>query len=295
MGQSRYVDRQAAVREYVQRLTLLDDLFMGAVFEDARCVETVLQVIMGKPDLRVEEARVKHDLINLLGKSTQVDVLAIDGTGRQYDIEVQRSPYGAVPRRARYYGAMLDAKTLEKGTVFGDLPEAYVIFITETDVLGAGRALYHIDRRVCETGAAFDDGLHVLYVNCACADDGSPLGDLAHDFACADPNQMRYNVLKERSSRLKGDGEEGAMMSESVERLIAEFKDDLIAEGLEEGLQKGREEGIQEGIERGLQEGRETATLEIARRMLEQGVFSRDQIALCTGLSPDVVAALVAD
>lgn len=170
-------DRELAKRAYIERLTLLDDLFMGLVFEDRRCVELVLRIILGIGDLCVEESRVKHTMANLAVRSAQIDVLAVDGRGRRYDIEVQRDSRGAIPRRARYYGALLDAETLEKNRPFDKLPESYVIFITEHDVLGGGEKIYHIERMVMETRDSFDDGMHVIYVNCACPDDGTPLGE----------------------------------------------------------------------------------------------------------------------
>lgn len=132
-AQRTQLEQEQAVRDYIDRLTLMDDLFMAAVFEDPRCTETVLRVIMDKPDLEVRESRVKQDLINLAGRSAQVDVFAVDGAGKHYDIEVQRNPSGANARRARYYGAILDAKTLEKGGQHQNLPETYVIFITEKE------------------------------------------------------------------------------------------------------------------------------------------------------------------
>lgn len=41
------------------------------------------------------------------------------------------------------------------------------------------------------------------------------------------------------------------MMSESIDRLIAGFKDLWIAEGLEEGREKGHEQGLEEGLAEG--------------------------------------------
>lgn len=305
------LEQEEAVRDYIARLTLMDDLFMAAMFEDRRCIQTVLRVVMDKPDLEVIDSWVRQDLINLAGRSAQVDVLAIDGEGTHYDIEVQRSPAGSKPRRARYYGAILDAKALERGGRYQDLPETYVIFITETDVLHGGLPIYHIGRCIWETGGPYDDGLHVIYVNGAFEDDGSPLGDLAHDFRCAEPGQMRYNVLRERSGRLKGGGEEVVMMSESIDRLIAEFKDRWIAEGLEEGREKGFELGVQEGIEKGIEKGIEQGIEQGIEKGIEQGIKqgidqgieqgvamgrlegARDVAVrmLAQGLSPDQVSA----
>ena len=79
--------RSGAGKACVHR-TLLDDLFMGLVFEDRRCIELVLRIILGIDDLCVEENQVKHTMANLVGRSAQIDVLAVDGRGRRYDIEV---------------------------------------------------------------------------------------------------------------------------------------------------------------------------------------------------------------
>ena len=166
-----------------------------------------------------------------------------------------------------------------------------------------------------ETRKAFGDGLHVIYVNCACPDDGTPLGDLAHDFRCADPARMRYNVLKRKTSVLK-DGEKAPIMSESIDRLVEEFKgfwiedglaegrqrglEEGLAQGREEGLERGREEGLeegrQEGLERGrlegLEAGRQQGFEEAARGLLRQGSFSPDDIAGLTGLPVERVREL---
>lgn len=52
-----------------------------------------------------------------------------------------------------------------------ELPETYVIFITENDVLGKGKPIYHINRVIEETGDFFHDSSHIIYVNGACRDD----------------------------------------------------------------------------------------------------------------------------
>lgn len=46
-----------------------------------------------------------------------------------------------------------------------ELPETYVIFITEKDVLKAGFPVYHIERWIEETKELFNDDEHILYVN----------------------------------------------------------------------------------------------------------------------------------
>ncbi|MCI8285571.1 MAG: hypothetical protein HFE90_09980 [Firmicutes bacterium] len=92
---------------------------------------------------------------------------------------------------------MMDANLLSKGEDFNKPPEAYVIFITENDVMGKGMHLYQIERCFLESGEKFGDGSHIIYVNGAYSDD-TPLGKLMHDFSCTDANDMNYSVLADR-------------------------------------------------------------------------------------------------
>ena len=74
------------------------------------------------------------------------DVFATDTQGKLYNIEVQRADSGAIPQRARYNSVMPDYHELKKQEGFKDLPESFVIFITENDVIGDGEKIYHADR-----------------------------------------------------------------------------------------------------------------------------------------------------
>ncbi len=49
------------------------------------------------------------------GRSITIDIYAIDGAGRVYDIEVQRAPSGANAQRARFHSSMIDTKMLKEG------------------------------------------------------------------------------------------------------------------------------------------------------------------------------------
>ncbi len=128
--------------------------------------------------------------------------LATDSASIKYNIEIQRSDKGAGQKRARYNSSMLDARLLQKGDDFDDLPETYVIFITENDVIGEGLPLYPVERYISVTGERFDDGAHIIYVNGAYRDD-SLVGKLMHDFSCANPDEMYYDVLANKVRFLK--------------------------------------------------------------------------------------------
>lgn len=118
---------------------------------------------------------------------------------------------------------MMDANTLVKGEDYDKLPESYVIFITENDVMGANLPVYHAYRIVSETGKPLDDGTHIIYVNGAYRDE-SPIGKLMHDFSCKNPSEMYYKSLAEQVRYYKEDAEGVEAMCRIVEDLVEKEK-----------------------------------------------------------------------
>ena len=251
----------------IQSLRLLDDDFMNKVFEDKACAEFLLQIILERTDLTVQKVHSQHNLKNLQGRSVRLDILATDEAGRVYNIEVQRSDKGAGAKRARYNSSLIDANITEPGDNYENLNETYVIFITEHDVLKAGRPIYHIDRMIQETNALFGDGSHILYVN-AQIKDNTALGQLMHDFACTKAEEMHYPILAKRVRYFKEEQEGVATMS----RIFEEIK----REAAQEAARKtAREKSIQ-----------------VARRMLMMGKYSYEEISAISDLNMDEVKAL---
>ena len=119
--------------------------------------------------------------------------------------------------------SLMDANITEPGDDFENLRESYVIFITETDVLKTGKAIYHIERYIEEVGERFKDGAHIIYVN-GDNRDGSPLGLLMQDLRCSDPDRMNYKELSERTRYFKEDKEGMKRMGSVIDELIEEGK-----------------------------------------------------------------------
>ena len=207
-------------QEDLQRLRgfrLLDDDFFTKCFEgDTECIELILQIVLDKQDLKVVDVRTQVFVENLLNRSVRLDVLATNSVGHKFNIEIQRADKGAGRKRARYNSSMMDANLLEKGEDFEVLPETFVVFITENDVIGKGQPLYRIERCFLETGESFDDGSHILYVNGAYRDE-SPIGRLMHDFSCTNPSDMYYGVLADRVRFFKESKEGIAVMCKVME------------------------------------------------------------------------------
>ena len=204
--------RRMRYREVIQSFTLLDDVFMTVVFQDSLpCVNLVLRIILNRPNLRATRVVTQDTLKNLRGHDLRLDIHAF-ADGQEFNIEIQRAKKGAAPRRARYHSSIMDANALPEGADYEKLPESYVIFITETDVLGKGKP---------------------LYVNSSIVDEETPLGRLMHDFRCVQPEKMYYDILAERAGAFKNTEEGASHMSAKWEQMLKEE--------YEQGREQGRE------------------------------------------------------
>ena len=220
-------------KKIIASLTLMDDLFMQVVLEEQACTEYILQTILDKSSLKLMEQRLQKRLPNLHGRALVLDCLCTDEKGLLYNIEVQNSSAGAIPKRARYHAALMDTHTLNKGEKFSKLPESYVIFITDKDVLGEGEQLYQIERVIRKSGNLFKDGSHILYFNTSRQDDNA-LGKLARDFKEANPKEIQSDVLSHRVSSLK----EGKLDREGEKKmnvLLEKYRKKAVEEGMERG------------------------------------------------------------
>lgn len=265
---NEYEERQQRFLEKLKAFRLMDDDFMTKCFEDnIECVELLLRIILNKPDLQVIEAKTQVFVLNLKNRSVKLDVLASDGTGCKYNIEIQRENSGAGYKRARYHSSMVDVEMLQKGQDFDKLPETYIIFITEKDVVGKGLPLYIIERCNIDTDEIIDDGEHILYVNGARQDD-TALGKLMQDMCNPNPDTMNYGVLAKYVDYYKNSKEGNAVMCKAMEDLW--------------------NEAMEQGIDKGLNEARKASAL----RMLTNGKLSLEEIAECSGLTLEEVKKL---
>ena len=210
----------------------IDDTFMRGLFkDDLPLAELVLRIITGKPDLVLTRCETQADMKRVTGaRSICLDAYAMDSTGRKYDIEVQRSDQGADPHRARYHSSVMDVENLDEKQNYKELPDTYVIFITENDYYKAGKPVYLIQNVNLTLKKPFEDGTHILYVNGEYRGD-SEIGRLMHDFNCTSADDMNFPLLAEKTRYLKENPKGVSEMCKVME--------DLRMESIKEGIEQG--------------------------------------------------------
>lgn len=237
--------------ERIENFRLLDDDFMTACFQDnIEGAELLVQIIMNNKELRVTDVQTQYTIKNIHGRSARLDVYATDDDGKKYNFEIQRADKGAGAKRARLNSALIDGREIPAGLDPEELPETYVIFITERDILKKGLPLYHIDRRVRETGELFPDEAHIIYVNSE-VKDNTELGRLMWDFACKNPDDMHYEALAERVRYFKKDEKGVQTMCKAMEDRVFEEKVEIVENLLKLGKLSDKEIADSAGLEEG--------------------------------------------
>ena len=270
-------DRYNNYKAAIQDLTIMDDIFMRNVLKKQECTEYILQVIMEKKDLKVQEQVIQQDYKNLQGRSAILDCVAIDEDGTKYDVEFQQASEGASPKRARYHSGLMDMNTLKARQDFDMLPESYMIFITRKDILGHHLPIYHIRRKIDEIGEDFKDSAYIIYVNSSIEED-TELGHLVHDLHCKNADEMYSPVLAQRVRELKETQKGVDHMSEVLDNLFEKMYSERLKLAEQRGISLGTEQGFELGMEQGMEQGALNTKKETALSLASIGL-STQQIA----------------
>ena len=238
----------------IQKLNLFSDVFMSVALNDAGACQHVLRILLEDKSLAVKRVKTQYRISRIVSRDVQLDVFAEGSDGRLYTAEIQRKDTLDHARRTRFHGAMVDSEYLSKGKDYHELPEVHIIYISETDLWGRGKASCKVERKFAweEKGEIsapkpakrgmkgkrgekkeYEDGEHILYVNAA-VDDGTETAKLMRYFLTADPEDMSQGALSERVRYLKK--EEGG------QKVMCEIMDRIREEGRREGKEEGRKE-----------------------------------------------------
>ena len=256
--------------ERLKSLRYMDDDFMSVCLADNfEGVELILRIALGREDIKVKSVRTQEPLKNLQGRSAALDVHAIDSTDKEFDVEIQRKDAGAGAKRARHNSSLLDAHILKAGDDTEDIPDSYVIFITENDVMKGNQPIYPVERYVTigENKVLFGDGSHIIYVNGKYRGNDE-IGKLMHDFSCTNPDDMNYETLAKKARYFKQDEKGVAAMCKIME--------DMRNEAAREAAQKAEQN-----------KAKRTAV-----HLIKLGKMTLEEIAEATELSLDIVKEL---
>ncbi|MCM1193631.1 MAG: Rpn family recombination-promoting nuclease/putative transposase [Butyrivibrio sp.] len=140
-----------------EELSISNDFLFGKVMQNPELCKELLQRIL--PDLKIDhieypelQKSIKQDID---AKSVRLDVYVKDEKEAVYDIEMQVSNTGELPKRSRYYQSMIDLQLIDKGQHYKNLNRSYIIFICPFDAFGKGRHIYTFESVCKEDNSVF--------------------------------------------------------------------------------------------------------------------------------------------
>ncbi|MBQ9707695.1 MAG: Rpn family recombination-promoting nuclease/putative transposase [Firmicutes bacterium] len=211
-------------------------------------------------------------IASLEAKQVRFDVLFKDNDA-WYDIEMQVAERDDLPKRSRYYHAMMDIEELRRGQTYDELKANYVIFLCCFDPFGKGAGEYRFEMTDPTTGLSCGEERYTIILNSTAEEDRTP-EPLREVFRYMNDAAMK----REDSLSGKIDAEVRNWNTEEGERKIMTFEQELNIR-YKDGLKKGREEGRTEG------------KLETAKALKRKDI-PIEVIAECTGLSAEQIEAM---
>lgn len=230
----------------VAQFNLMDDTFFSVIMEHNDAAEYLLTQLLGKP-VKIIENKTQYSIRNAESHSIVLDALIEDEEHNIYDVEVQVGDRKNHERRIRYYQTAIDWSYLEKGKDYTELPELYMIFISDFDPFDLKRNHYEIKEYVDNSGLCYNDGVHRLYFNTAVKDD-SGLSKLLQYMADSDPDNNDFGALSQQVIYHKKQNEGVGSMCKAVEEYAKEREEKAKLEGRLEGRLEGKLEGKLETV-----------------------------------------------
>ena len=247
-------------------LNLLDRFLFSQAADDPDTMRDMLEIILGREVvLKLLPQTEKEQRTHPLNRYVRLDVWAMDEEERIYNTEVQREDTGNLPKRSRFYQALIDSNLLKPGEVgFQRLNPVYIILICPFDLFGYGLYQYTFQMQCKEVpGLSLQDGAIRIFLNTRGQHtEGVPqeliellryMEHTTEEVSASCASERIHNIQK-RIRTIKSSEKIGVKYMQAWEEKILEqekAREEGRKEGLAAGLSQGHASGLREGLEQG--------------------------------------------
>ena len=259
-----------------EEIGISDDFMFGKVMQNPRLCKKLLETILGIEIEKIEYPELQKSIdITKEAKGVRLDVY-VAGEDAVFCVEMQARDTHELPRRARYYGGLIDLNLIEKGVSYKKLNQSVVIFICPFDVFGKNRCRYTFEN-LCleEKNLPLGDGTTKIFLNAmGTMDDVSPELKSFLDYVAGKKNDDSF--VKELDEEVRKVRESKEWRREYMTLLMRDQEniEKGIKIGLEQGIEQGLEQGIEQGLEQGIEKGLEQGKLEMIVQLIHDGVLT---------------------
>lgn len=156
-----------------KELEFKDDFMFGVTMSDPELCHDVLGRLLQIPIGELREVQTQREFKQTTeGKPIRLDIYTRDDSA-VYDAEMQNQNKRsikslALPKRTRYYQALIDTEYLSRRDDYSLLPDSYIVFICTFDPFGKNLASYTFTERCKECQElVLEDGTVKIFYNCS--------------------------------------------------------------------------------------------------------------------------------
>lgn len=264
---------QQALTKFDQ-LTIQSDFIFKKVMSKKRICKHLLEELLQIKIADISYPEVERTLdVYYDSRGIRLDIIVADDKNTHYNLEMQvKNPVDSMtgeyllPKRTRYYQAMMDVDALQKGQDFDKLPPTFVIFICVFDLFKEAQRVYTFKKQCLEKPALeLNDQATVVFLN-TLGTKGSVSKDLQSFCDYINSNVVTSEFTDEIAKTIIDVKYDKKVRKEYM--LYEIRMKDLRNEALAEGMAKGKAE----------------AEIQVAKRSLCLGLSVAD-VAAITGLS----------
>ena len=270
-------------------LRIEHDFLFKKVMHNKRICKHLLEEILQAKIEEITYQEVEHTLDAFYdSRGVRLDVIIGDEKQTRYNLEMQvknvSNPHTktyVLPKRTRYYQAMIDVDSLKKGQSFDLLPPTYIIFICAFDFFSKGNYIYTFKKRCLEDlELEYPDEATTILLNTK-----GTHGKVSKDIKSFFEYVNKHIVTSEFTQEI----------AEEIVQIKGDEKARLEYMSLKTFVQDNRYEAYSEGLSEGFAKGENKEKIATAKRMLMKGNRSLEEIAEDTELSVAAVKKIEAD
>ena len=219
-------------------------------------------------------------------RGIRLDIIVADDKNTHYNLEMQvknnKNPDTdtyVLPKRSRYYQALLDIDLLQAGQPYDLLPPTFIIFICVFDFFEKGNYVYIFKKRCLENlELELPDEATTMILNTK-----GTHGDISKDIKSFYDYVNNHIVTTDFTKQI--DDEISYLKLDTKVRREFMLMEARLLDERREGIAEGKEIGLAEGEAIGLVKGEAEHKLKVAKLMLAKGCYSLQEITELSGLS----------
>ena len=214
----------------------IDDNFFRLLSGREGVCQEIIDTLLPLSELKVSKATPQYRLVGL-NRDAITDVLCEMLRGGLVNIEVQKRFENDDLRRTRFHASLITSNFTPKSTMFSEVPDVKVIYISEYDSLGTGKPVAKVSKERLNADGSRDEvinGEEIYFATSAVKDDSKASRLLQRMVDSTAFQDDEFPHLSEAVRYYKCTKEGNNTMCQIMDEIVEEIVEERVEEIVEE-------------------------------------------------------------